>query len=37
MIDKEPTTELDARFSSEGATPAPWTEGRERLEGAEVY
>ena len=37
MIDREPTTDLDPRFSSEGATPAPWAEGRERLEGAEVY
>ncbi len=37
MIDKEPMTELDARFSSEGATPTPWAEGRERLERAEVY
>ncbi len=37
MIDREPTTDLDPRFSSEGATPVPWAEGRERLEGAEVY
>jgi general stress protein 26 len=37
MIDREPKTELDPRFSSEGATPTPWAEGRERLEGAEVY
>ncbi len=37
MIDREPTTDLDPRFSSEGATPATWAEGRERLEAAEVY
>src|SRR5215208_1290517 len=37
MIDKEPTPELDSRFSSDDAAPIPWAEGRERLEGAEVY
>src|SRR5215213_8975262 len=37
MIDKEPTPELDSRFSSDDAAPTPWAEGRERLEGAEVY
>src|SRR3712207_7837758 len=37
MIDKEPTAELDLQFSSDEATPIPWAEGRERLEGAAVY
>jgi hypothetical protein len=37
MIREEPTAELDSQFSSDDATPIPWTEGRERLEGAEVY
>ncbi len=37
MIRKEPTAELDSQFSSDAATPIPWAEGRERLEGAEVY
>jgi hypothetical protein len=36
MIDKGPTPELDSQFSSGDATPIPWAEGRERLEGAEV-
>jgi uncharacterized pyridoxamine 5'-phosphate oxidase family protein len=35
--EKEPTPELDSRFSSEGATPTPWSEGREELEKAEIY
>lgn len=34
---KEPTTELDPRYSVEGATPTDWSEARERLEAAEVY
>ncbi len=34
---KEPVTELHPQFSSEGATPTPWAEARERLEQAEVY
>src|ERR687890_2432981 len=37
MIDKEPTAELDSRFSSDDAAPISWAEGRERLEGAEVF
>lgn len=37
MIDKEPVAELDARFSSEDATPRAWAEGRRQLESAEVY
>jgi hypothetical protein len=37
MIDKEPTAELDSQLSSDDATPIPWAEGRERLEGAAVY
>ncbi|WP_329086845.1 MULTISPECIES: pyridoxamine 5'-phosphate oxidase family protein [unclassified Streptosporangium] len=37
MADRQPVTELDARFSADGATPAEWEEGREQLESAEVY
>jgi len=33
----EPIAELDARFSSEGATPTQWTEARQLLEAAEVF
>jgi pyridoxine/pyridoxamine 5'-phosphate oxidase len=36
MAAKEPMTELDERFSSEDATPMPWTEARGRLEAAEL-
>ena len=34
---KEPVTELDARFSSDGALATPWEEGRRHLEEAGVY
>ena len=37
MIDKKATAELNSQFSSDKATPIPWAEGHERLEGAEVY
>jgi general stress protein 26 len=37
MADKEPTTELHPQFSSDGATPTPWTEAREQLEKASIY
>jgi hypothetical protein len=37
MVDREPVAELDPRFSSDDATPTCWKEGREHLEGAEVY
>lgn len=37
MAGKEPVAELDARFSSEGATPTMWAEAGGRLEDAEVY
>jgi nitroimidazol reductase NimA-like FMN-containing flavoprotein (pyridoxamine 5'-phosphate oxidase superfamily) len=37
MAGKEPVTELDARFSSDGATPTAWAQARRRLEEAEVY
>ena len=37
MENKEPVAELDARFSSDDATVRAWEEGREQLEGAEVY
>lgn len=33
----EPLTELEPRFSSDGAVPTPWSVGRERLEQAAVY
>jgi hypothetical protein len=32
-----PSTTLDARFSTEGATETPWAEARSRLEEAEVF
>ena len=32
-----PITEIDARFSSEGASAVPWAEGRRRIEQAEVF
>jgi general stress protein 26 len=37
MASQEPVTELDARFSSEGAAATGWAEARGRLEDAEVY
>ena len=37
MARSEPVTELDARFSSESATPTGWSQARKGLEGAEVY
>jgi general stress protein 26 len=33
----EPTAELDARFSSEGATALPWSEVQRRMEEAEIF
>lgn len=33
----EPTTDLDPRFSAEGATPTPWAEATGRLDDAPVY
>jgi general stress protein 26 len=37
MAGKEPVAALDARFSSDGATPTAWAEARGRLEDAQVY
>ncbi len=37
MAGDEPTTELDARFSSEGASPTPWEHGRKQLEQAALF
>ncbi|MGQ0803769.1 MAG: pyridoxamine 5'-phosphate oxidase family protein [Actinomycetota bacterium] len=37
MVPREPVAELDARFSSENATPTDWSEARRQLENAEVY
>jgi len=34
---REPLTVLDAGFSSEGAHPTEWAEGRQKLEAAEVF
>ena len=36
-IEKEPVTELDARFSSEGARATPWVQAQRRLEDAQVF
>jgi nitroimidazol reductase NimA-like FMN-containing flavoprotein (pyridoxamine 5'-phosphate oxidase superfamily) len=37
MSGATPAGELDARYSSEGATATPWEEARDRFAGAEVY
>lgn len=37
MAIKEPQTELDERFSSTDATPTAWSDGREQIEGAELF
>ena len=37
MEPREPLTELHAGFSSEGARPTEWAEGRQHLEEAEVF
>jgi len=37
MAGREPVAELDARYSSDGATPTAWAEARGRLDDAEVY
>jgi nitroimidazol reductase NimA-like FMN-containing flavoprotein (pyridoxamine 5'-phosphate oxidase superfamily) len=37
MLDAQPVTKLDDRFSSEGASPAEWTEARKVLEQADVF
>jgi len=34
---REPVTELDEQFSSEGATPTGWKEAQELLEKASIY
>ncbi len=36
MAANEPVTELDARYSSEDATPTGWAQARERLEQAQL-
>jgi nitroimidazol reductase NimA-like FMN-containing flavoprotein (pyridoxamine 5'-phosphate oxidase superfamily) len=33
----DPTPELDARFSTEGAKPVPWAEAQGQLEGAALF
>jgi general stress protein 26 len=37
MTEMEPVGELDARFSSDGATPTTWADARRRLKAAEVF
>ena len=37
MPTTEPTVALGAGFSSEGATPTPWSEGQQVLQDAQVY
>ena len=37
MTKSEPIGELDADFSSPDATPTPWAEARNELEGAEIF
>jgi general stress protein 26 len=37
MTTTEPQTHLDARFSSDGASPTEWSQAQKHLEDAEVY
>ena len=37
MTRNDPATELDARYGDDGVAPTPWSEGRARLEAAELY
>ena len=37
MAEREPIAELHQPFSSEGATPTAWAEGRRHLEKAKIY
>jgi len=37
MADTGPRTEIDSRFSSEGASPTVWADGVKRIEEAEVF
>ena len=37
MAEKDPTGELDPRFSDANATPTPWAEARDQLERAKAY
>jgi nitroimidazol reductase NimA-like FMN-containing flavoprotein (pyridoxamine 5'-phosphate oxidase superfamily) len=37
MAVHEPVTQLDARYSSEDATPTEWARGREAIEAAELF
>src|SRR6476661_3755273 len=37
MEQREPLTELDVGFSSDGAPPTEWAEGHQHLENAEVF
>jgi nitroimidazol reductase NimA-like FMN-containing flavoprotein (pyridoxamine 5'-phosphate oxidase superfamily) len=37
MVDGDPTTELDARFSMDGVLPTDWADGRTRLEDAAMF
>ena len=37
MTSGEPRTELDPRFSAEGAQPTEWNDGRHQLAEAEIY
>jgi general stress protein 26 len=37
MADNEPVVELDPRFSSEGATPRPWSEVVDALARSEIF
>jgi hypothetical protein len=37
MAGSGPHTEIDARFSSEGASPTDWSEGVKRIEEAQIF
>lgn len=37
MKAQHPTTDVDQRYSSEGAVPVPWVQARQHLEVAEIF
>ncbi len=37
MTTQHPTTDVDTRYSSEGAVPVSWDEARQHLEAAEIF
>lgn len=37
MTTRQPVTDVDQRYSSEGAAPVPWDNARQHLEAAEIF